>query len=88
MREGGTRGLLRKDYPQTQYDYLFDGGSAGCTYVFTIDYARRPVEELEVIEYKGWPFLSHDWLIYFYARGNDDLAYFDSNSYMLYRIHD
>ena len=84
----GTRKLLRKDYPQTQYDYLFEGGSAGCTYVFTIDFARRLVKQLEVIEYKNWPFLSHDWLIYFYARVNDDLVYFDSNSYILYRIHD
>ena len=83
-----TKKLLRKDYPQTRYDYLFESGSAGCTYVFTVGFARRLIKQLEVIEYKRWLFLSHDWLIYFYARINDDLVYFDSNSYILYRIHD
>ena len=26
---------LKKDFPQKKFDYLFEGGSAGCTYVFT-----------------------------------------------------
>ena len=39
--ESGKYSLLKKDYPQKRFDYLFEGGSAGCTYVLTIYFAKK-----------------------------------------------
>ncbi|WP_284463590.1 glycosyltransferase [Chryseobacterium sp.] len=80
---------LKKDFPQKKYDYLFEGGSAGCTYVLT----RTLAFELKAfinnrLDTSNWDEFSHDWLIYFFARYNQYKVTIDSNSYIYYRIHD
>jgi rhamnosyltransferase len=79
--------LLRKDYPQKQFDYLFEGGSAGCTYVLKIDLLIHFKNEISNIDLLSWPNLSHDWLIYFFARINKYKVFIDSNPKIIYRIH-
>jgi rhamnosyltransferase len=37
--------------------------------------------------FNQWKYLSHDWLIYFFARINNEDVFIDNNSYILYRIH-
>ncbi len=81
------KSLLRKDYPQREFDFLFEGGSAGCTYVFTSEFAIDFRKKLFGINYKNWNFFSHDWLIYFFARINKIRVVIDSRSEILYRIH-
>jgi rhamnosyltransferase len=84
----GIKNELKKDFPQKKYDYLFEGGSAGCTYVFSVNLLDLIIKELQNRQLENWKFLSHDWLIYFLARKNDKKVYFDNNSYIMYRIHE
>jgi rhamnosyltransferase len=66
---------------------LFEGGSAGCTYVFSSKFAADFRNNLFDIDYQKWDFFSHDLLIYFYARINCLKVVIDSRSEILYRIH-
>jgi rhamnosyltransferase len=79
---------LKKSFKQKKYDYLFEGGSAGCTYLFSWVFFKHLNLTLSKINFDGWNFLSHDWLIYFFARINNYLVFIDNNSYILYRIHE
>jgi rhamnosyltransferase len=79
---------LKRDFDQKKYDYLFESASAGCTYVFSVSLLDIIIKELKDRDLKTWRFLSHDWLIYFLARKNNQKVYFDSNAYILYRIHE
>ena len=82
------KSFIKKCYPQKKYDFLFEGGSAGCTYVFTSKFALDLKFYLPKIDYKNWKYFSHDWLIYFFARINNYKISIDNNAYILYRIHD
>lgn len=79
---------LKKDFPQKKFDYLFEGGSAGCTYVFTKKMAQELKQFLEKVDSSNWEQFSHDWLVYFFARNRQFKVVIDSNSYIHYRIHD
>ncbi|WP_454975752.1 glycosyltransferase [Capnocytophaga bilenii] len=85
--ESGKYSLLKKDYPQKRFDYLFEGGSAGCTYVLTKYFAKKLKDLISQIDFKEWGVFSHDWFIYFFARSNDYKVFIDKNSYIHYRIH-
>ena len=78
---------LKKDFPQKKFDYLFEGGSAGCTYVFTKIFAIELQKFIFQLEYSNWKEFSHDWLIYFFARSRKYKVFIDSNSYIHYRLH-
>jgi rhamnosyltransferase len=80
--------IIKKAYPQKKYDFLFEGGSAGCTYVFTSKFSIELKKQIKLVNYKEWKYFSHDWFVYFYARINNYKVSIDSNSYILYRIHD
>ncbi|RZK36616.1 MAG: glycosyltransferase [Pedobacter sp.] len=79
---------LKKDYPQEEYDYLFEGGSAGCTYVFTKDFAIELKAVAAQIDHSDWKGFSHDWFIYFFARNKLYKVFIDGISHIYYRIHD
>lgn len=82
------KSIIKKSYPQKKYDYLFEGGSAGCTYVFTNDLCIGFQKVLKKTNYYDWKYISHDWLVYFYARANNFKVSIDSNAYITYRIHE
>jgi rhamnosyltransferase len=79
--------IINKSYPQKKYDFLFEGGSAGCTYVFTNNFCLKLKINFKKINFSQWQFFSHDWFIYFYARANQFKISIDSNAYIKYRIH-
>ncbi|MFK7049190.1 UDP-Glc:alpha-D-GlcNAc-diphosphoundecaprenol beta-1,3-glucosyltransferase WfgD [Flavobacterium columnare] len=81
------KSILRKDYSQVSFDFLFEGGSAGCTYVFTKKLAKIVIDKYAKINVESWKGFSHDWFVYFLARSNNLGVYIDSNSYIDYRIH-
>jgi len=83
----GSKSIINKSYPQKKYDYLFEGGSAGCTYVFHNKFCIELKRTLEKVDYSNWKFFSHDWFVYFFARINNFRVSIDSNAYILYRIH-
>lgn len=82
------KSIVNKSYSQKKYDYLFEGGSAGCTYVFTTFFGKELKKRLKTINYKDWQFFSHDWLVYFFARLENYKVFMDENAYILYRVHD
>lgn len=84
----GEKSIINKAYPQKKYDFLFEGGSAGCTYVLTSKFCIDLKQTLEQTDYSNWKFFSHDWFVYFFARINNYKVVIDSNAYILYRIHD
>jgi rhamnosyltransferase len=83
----GKKSIIKKSYPQKKYDFLFEGGSAGCTYVFTNDFCLGLKKILKNTNYYDWELFSHDWFVYFYARANRFKVSIDSNAYITYRIH-
>lgn len=84
-----TESIIRKDYPQKKFDYLFEGGSAGCTYVFTKEFCMLLQSELLKVpdSYSEWSSFSHDWLVYFVARNSNAKVIIDSSAHIIYRIH-
>lgn len=85
----GSLTELKKDFPQKKYDFLFEGGSAGCTYVLTRKLAFELKEfVINCLDTSDWDEFSHDWLMYFFARYHNYKVSIDSNSYIHYRIHD
>lgn len=83
----GKESIIKKDFPQKKFDFLFEGGSAGCTYVFTTVFAISLKKVLLNINYLNWNNFSHDWFIYFFARYAGFKVTIDSNSFIRYRIH-
>ncbi len=81
------KSIIKKSYPQKKYDFLFEGGSAGCTYVFTNDFCQGLKNILLKTNYYQWKDFSHDWFVYFYARASGFKVSIDSNAYITYRIH-
>ena len=86
--------ILKKNYPQKKYDFLFEGAGAGCTCVITREYAINLRKYLFTFDYSNWPkqknnrpYFSHDWFIYFYARLYNYKVTIDKNAYIIYRIH-
>ena len=81
-------GIIKKSHKIRKYDYLFEGGSAGCTYVFNSKLLNECVTYYNKINFKNWKYFSHDWFVYFIARKNNFKVLIDNNSYLNYRIHD
>jgi rhamnosyltransferase len=80
--------LLQKSQKQKKFDYLFEGASAGCTYVFTTEFAIKLINNYSQIDLSSWKYFSHDWYTYFFARVNKFMVHIDDQSFIFYRIHD
>lgn len=83
-----SKKLLRKDYSQKKFDFLFEGGSAGCTYVFSRDFFYQLQNKLKTTDYLNWPDFSHDWFTYFLARISKKKVINSPDAEILYRIHE
>lgn len=84
----GNFSELKKDFPQKKFDFLFEGGSAGCTYVFSKRFAKDLQVLLSNLDSSNWKGFSHDWLVYFFARSRKYKVVIDGNSYIHYRLHE
>ena len=87
-QEAGTKLILKKSYSQKKYDHLFEGGSAGCTYVMDKKLTYLVKENINKVDYINWKYFSHDWFIYFIARINNLKVFIDKRAFIIYRIHD
>ena len=85
--KSNSESIINRSHPQKKYDYLFESGSAGCTYVFTTAFSIELKKAILKTEYLEWKFFSHDWFIYFFARINGYTVFIDSNPYIKYRMH-
>jgi rhamnosyltransferase len=85
--EDGRRKLVKKSYPQKQFDYLFEAAGPGCTYVLTC----QAMQKFKRFMIKNWVEVNqvalHDWMIYAFCRENDMAWYIDDLPLMEYRQH-
>jgi len=77
----------KKNSIQKKYDYLFQGASAGCTYVMTLGAALVVKEALANVDKRVLREISHDWLIYGIIRSNCMGWFHDKVPTILYRQH-
>lgn len=81
-------GKLKKNGSQTAFDYLFQGASAGCTYVMSIKAATEIVNHLSISKiFKMSKESSHDWVIYAILRSRGFHWFHDKKAKILYRQH-
>lgn len=84
-----TIGYLDKSQPQVEFDYVFQGASAGCTYIIDLELfsaLRRALHNCDVTKLSAS--VSHDWTIYYVCRRSNLKWHIDNNSYIYYRQHD
>ena len=85
--EDGREKLVKKSYPQKIYDYLFEAGGPGCTYVFK----ASAFLNFQNFLWKNCVYINqvaqHDWMIYAYFRHNGFNWFIDETSMMNYRQH-
>lgn len=83
----GTTRLVRKDFPQRQFDYLLESPGPGSTFLITPRLASLTAELVD----EGGPARAvefHDSLIYAIARGRGWKWHIDGASTVEYRQHD
>jgi rhamnosyltransferase len=83
----GRKRLLDKAQQQRKYDYLFEAGGPGCTYVLTVSDAMRFKDFLLLNIASVNEVSMHDWLIYAWFRSQELKWYIDPEPKMLYRQH-
>lgn len=79
--------MIGKAGGAAELDYLFQGASAGCTYVLSAS-AAAMVREVMADVREGWPrAMSHDWTIYAACRSRGLGWVRDPEARLLYRQH-
>ena len=56
QEKSNQKSIVNKAFSQKKYDYLFEGGSAGCTYVFSSKFALKLKENIKNSDYLYWKF--------------------------------
>lgn len=85
--EDGKQEVIKKSYPQTQYDHFFEAAGPGCTYVFA-DQAYQVVRSFLIKHFELCQDIAlHDWLFYAICREADLNWIIDDQPKMLYRQH-
>ena len=84
----GRQMVLDKMQPQRKYDYLFQGGGAGCTYVAN----AASTQQFKQFLLDNWEEATavnhHDWLWYSFCRSHGIQWHFDKGFKMYYRQHE
>lgn len=80
-------GILDKATPQTEYDFLFESGSAGCTLVIdkksTIFLKQQVLKHFDKFSFQ----ISHDWYTYAITRIGGFKWFLDDRAFIYYRQH-
>jgi len=79
--------LIKKSQSQRKYDYLFEGGGPGNTFIMTLFFFKSLQKNLILNKSLINSIWSHDWYIYAYARSKNFQFFIDSNYYIFYRQH-
>jgi rhamnosyltransferase len=85
--EDGRKELIKKSFPQAEFDYYFEAAGPGCTYVLSgpvyksvRTFIASDVRECRKVEL-------HDWLIYAYCRFQGCKWFIHDQPTVLYRQH-
>lgn len=86
--EDGRETLVKKSFPQKNYDYSFEAAGPGCTYVLKVEVMQSFKDFL----IENWTSVNqvdlHDWMIYAYCRSNGLQWSIDDTPLMRYRQHE
>ena len=83
----GKQKLIKKSQPQVSWDYLFEGGGPGCTYLLTKRVAIDLQNFIRLNKRGLCALWLHDWFIYAFVRAKNFTWYIDEIPTMLYRQH-
>jgi rhamnosyltransferase len=83
----GKTQVVKKAQPQRSLDYWFEAAGPGCTYVLTSDLALSLQKMVRGADLSLLRVGYHDWLIYAFARANNNVWVIDDWSSMQYRQH-
>src|SRR5690606_7937411 len=83
----GGRTLVKKDYPQRRYDFLFEGPGPGCTHLLTPRLAEALRAQLRDPESPAREVAFHDWLDYVICRAAGWRWHIDGEPSVDYRQH-
>ena len=79
--------LVNKIQNQTEYDYLFEGGGPGNTYLIKSEVIISLKKKLLINQHFKKNFNHHDWLIYAFTRRFFGSWFIDEKAFILYRQH-
>lgn len=83
----GRKALVKKSYPQAEYDYLFESPGPGCSFVMSNKLFSSIKSQIHNnCGNTQLPWL-HDWYCYSFARFNNYKWVIDKKPRMLYRQH-
>lgn len=86
--DGSNRAwMLHKAGREAPFDYLFQGASAGCTYVLTSQAAQRCQAALARARETIDRHISHDWAVYAICRSHGIAWHRDAHARLVYRQH-
>jgi rhamnosyltransferase len=84
---GGRTKYINKKHDMRMWDFYFEGGGPGCTFVLTKklfdEFTAHLRQEAESAKCALW----HDWLIFAFARSRQHAWYIDLVPRMIYRQH-
>lgn len=84
----GRQSIIKKSYPQKQFDHLFEAAGPGCTYVFSPRCFSR-IQQFITNHYDDCrEVVMHDWLLYAFCRENNFNWLIDDEPKMFYRQHE
>lgn len=83
----GRTSLVKKDYPQTEFDFVFESPGPGCTFLMTYELAKQIRQSLMDKQGEISGLWLHDWYCYAYARSRNLKWHIDSRPTMAYRQH-
>jgi len=86
--ESGKKKIVKKDYPQVEFDYLFESPGPGCSFLLKSNLANALQAHLSEKLAEGDVIWLHDWYCYSFARYNGLSWCIDSEPMMLYRQHE
>jgi rhamnosyltransferase len=83
----GREKLVKKSFPQKEFDYFFEAAGPGCTYVLK----QHSAQKFKKFLIKNWGDINlvelHDWMIYAYFRSRGMKWKIDNLALMRYRQH-
>jgi rhamnosyltransferase len=86
--QSGREVLVKKSYPQKEYDFYFEAAGPGCSYVFS----QSSLAKFKTFLIANWNEVNqvslHDWLLYAFFRSRNMKWHIDSQPLMRYRQHE
>ena len=83
----GNEILVKKAFPQREFDYLFESAGPGCTYVLESGLASQLQKTIREADGSIFQIDYHDWLAYAFARAHKFKWVIDDWPSMAYRQH-